>query len=53
MMKINLLISQNFDNYIQNIQKKWPYLKHKNQRLILNKKGLLFADEIIADLFLI
>ena len=51
--KINLLISQNFDNYIENIQKKWPYLKHKNQRLILNKKGLLFADEIIADLFLI
>ena len=51
--KIDLLISQNFDDYIENIQKKWPYLKHKNQRLMLNKKGLLFADEIIADLFLI
>ena len=51
--KIDLLISQNFDDYIENIQKKWPYLKHKNQRLMLNKKGLLFADEIIPDLFLI
>ena len=51
--KIDLLISQNFDDYIENIQKKWPHLKHKNQRLMLNKKGLLFADEIIADLFLI
>ncbi len=51
--KINLLIPHNFDNYIEKIQKKWPYLKHKNQKLKLNKEGLLFADEIITDLFLI
>ena len=51
--KIELLLSQDFNTYIKPFKKKWTYLNCNNQKLTLNKEGLLFADEIIADLFLI
>ena len=51
--KIDSFISQDFNTYIRSFQKKWPYLNQNKQILKLSKEGLLFADEIIADLFLI
>ena len=51
--KIDSFISQDFNAYIRSFQKKWPYLNQNKQILKLSKEGLLFADEIIADLFLI
>jgi oxygen-independent coproporphyrinogen-3 oxidase len=33
--------------------KKWPYIQNNGKKLTLKKEGLLFTDEIIADLFLI
>ena len=33
--------------------KKWPYIHNNGKKLTLKKEGLLFTDEIIADLFLI
>ena len=51
--KIEPLISQNFNTYIKPFKEKWPYIEQKEKILKLNKEGLLFADEIIADLFLV
>ena len=51
--KLDSLINQNLENYIDSFTEKWPYINNDGKNLSLNKKGLLFADEIIADLFLI
>ena len=51
--KLDSLINQNIENYIDSFTEKWPYINNNGKNLSLNKKGLLFADEIIADLFLI
>ena len=51
--KIKTLIPQDFNTYIKPFKEKWPYLEQKEEILKLNKEGLLFADEIIADLFLV
>ena len=51
--KIEALMSQDFNSYIKPFKEKWPYIQQKEERLKLNKEGLLFADEIIADLFLV
>ena len=51
--KLDSLINQNLENYIDSFTEKWPYINNNGKNLSLNKKGLLFADEIIADLFLI
>ena len=51
--KIEPLMSQDFNTYIKPFKEKWPYLEQKEKILKLNKEGLLFADEIIADLFLV
>ena len=47
------LIDIDVKKHIKTYQKKWPYLECKNENLSLKKEGLLFTDEIIADLFLI
>ena len=55
-VNVNLLkklIDIDINEHIKTYQKKWPYLQHKNDNLSLKKEGLLFTDEIIADLFLI
>jgi oxygen-independent coproporphyrinogen-3 oxidase len=55
-VNVNLLkklIDIDVNKHIKTYQKKWPYLQHKNDNLSLKKEGLLFTDEIIADLFLI
>ena len=51
--KLDSLINQNLENYIDSFSDKWPCIDNNGKNLYLNKKGLLFADEIIADLFLI
>ena len=51
--KIKTLIPQDFNPYIKPFKEKWPYLEQKEEILKLNKEGLLFADEIITDLFLV
>ena len=50
--KIKKFLPQDIQGYIKPYQKKWPDL-HLDKKLRLNKKGLLFTDEIIADLFLV
>ena len=55
-VNVNLLkklIDIDVNEHIKTYQKKWPYLEHKHENLSLKKEGLLFTDEIIADLFLI
>ena len=55
-VNVNLLkklIDFDVNDHIKTYQKKWPYLQYKNENLSLKKEGLLFTDEIIADLFLI
>ena len=47
------LINIDVNKHIKTYQKKWPYIKNNNENLSLKKEGLLFTDEIIADLFLI
>ena len=51
--KMDSLISEDFITYIESFKNKWPYLHLNKQKLKLDKKGLLFADEIISDLFLV
>tara|TARA_Y100001970_G_scaffold110028_1_gene137402 strand:- start:687 stop:1817 length:1131 start_codon:yes stop_codon:yes gene_type:complete len=51
--KLNEYLDDNIENYIKPYTKKWPYIDNDGTNLSLNKKGLLFTDEIIADLFLI
>ena len=55
-VNVNLLkklIDIDVNKHIKTYQKKWSYLQYKNDNLSLKKEGLLFTDEIIADLFLI
>ena len=51
--KLNEYLDDNIENYIKPYTKKWPYIDNDGTNLSLNKKGLLFTDEIIADLFII
>ena len=51
--KLDNLLDQNLEKYLYPHIKKWPYISNNGENIYLNKKGLLFADEIIADLFLI
>ena len=51
--KLNEYLDDNIENHIKPYTKKWPYIDNDGINLSLNKKGLLFTDEIIADLFLI
>ena len=51
--KLNEYLDDNIENYIKPYTKKWPYIDNDGINLSLNKKGLLFTDEIIADLFII
>ena len=51
--KLNQYLDDNFENHIKPYMKKWPYINNDGTNLTLNKKGLLFTDEIITDLFLV
>ena len=53
LQKLDNLLDKSLETYLVPYTKKWPYLSNDGKNLSLNKKGLLFADEIIADLFLI
>ena len=51
--KISLMTQDEFLKYLKPHEQKWPYFKIRNERIKLKYDGLLFADEIISDLFLI
>ena len=51
--KIRLMTQNEFLKYLKPHEQKWPYFKIRNERIKLKYDGLLFADEIISDLFLI
>ena len=51
--KLEMLISKDIQNYLEPYQQKWPYINSSGKNLKLKKEGLLFTDEIIADLFLV
>ena len=53
LQKLDSLLDVSLETYLIPYTKKWPYISNNGKNLFLNKKGLLFADEIIADLFLI
>ena len=53
LQKLDNLLDKSLETYLVPYTKKWPYLSNDGKNLSLNKKGLLFADEIIADLFII
>ena len=51
--KLEVLISKDIQNYLDPYKQKWPYINSSGKNLKLKKEGLLFTDEIIADLFLV
>ncbi len=51
--KLNSYLDADIITYLEPHMKKWPYIKINDKFLIIKKEGLLFADEIIADLFII
>ena len=51
--KLDKFLKEDIETYLKPYQKKWPYLNNNGETLQLKKEGLLFTDEIIADLFLI
>ena len=51
--KLNSYLDVDIITYLEPHMKKWPYIKINDKFLIIKKEGLLFADEIIADLFII
>ena len=51
--KLEMLISKDIQNYLDPYKQKWPYINSSGKNLKLKKEGLLFTDEIIADLFLV
>ena len=51
--KLDKFLIEDIEIYLKPYQEKWPYLNNKGKNLRLKKEGLLFTDEIIADLFLI
>lgn len=42
-----------FQSYLKQAIEKWPQLRHKDGYLKLSEKGILLADEISADLFVL
>ena len=51
--KLDKFLIEDIETYLKPYQKKWIYLNNKGKNLRLKKEGLLFTDEIIADLFLV
>ena len=49
--KLNNLLDIDLIKYLEPYKKKWPYIKTDKKNLTIKKEGLLFTDEIIADLF--
>ena len=51
--KLEKILQDDIDTYLKPYKEKWPYLNNSGENLKLKKEGLLFTDEIIADLFLV
>ena len=51
--KLDGYLNMDIKTHLQPYIKKWPYINNDGKNLTLKKEGLLFTDEIIADLFLI
>ncbi len=51
--KLSDHLQVDIDTHLQPYIDKWPYIDNNGKNLRLKKEGLLFTDEIIADLFLI
>ena len=51
--KLEKFLPKGLENYLKPHRKKWPHLNSSGKNFKLKKEGLLFADEIIADLFLV
>lgn len=51
--KLDSYLDADIIKHLEPYIKKWPYIHNNGEKLTLKKEGLLFADEIIADLFLI
>ena len=51
--KLEKFLQDDIDTYLKPYKEKWPYLNNSGKNLKLKKEGLLFTDEIIADLFLV
>ena len=49
--KLNNYLDNDLIKYLEPYKKKWPYIKAGKKNLTIKKEGLLFTDEIIADLF--
>ncbi len=51
--KLNSYLDVDIKEHLEPYMKKWPYINNNGENLTVKKEGLLFTDEIIADLFLI
>lgn len=49
--KLNNYLDDDLIKYLEPYKKKWPFLNAGKKNLTIKKEGLLFTDEIIADLF--
>ena len=50
---LNSYLDVDIQTHLKPYLQKWPYIKSNGKNLKLEKEGLLFTDEIIADLFLV
>ena len=50
--KLGKLFSGDFEDYLDTKVAKWDGLELSENKLILNKKGIMLADEIASDLFI-
>ena len=51
--KLDTYLDIDIEDHLEPYIKKWPYINNNGENLTVKKEGLLFTDEIIADLFLI
>ena len=51
--KLNSYLDIDIKYHLEPYMEKWPYINNNGKNLTVKKEGLLFTDEIIADLFLI
>ena len=46
-------LQNNFQNKLEMFKQKYPdYIEKSGENIIFNQKGLLFADQLIPDLFI-
>ena len=51
--KLSYYLDSDIKTHLKPYMEKWPYINNNGEKLTLKKEGLLFTDEIIADLFLV